>query len=135
MPEIGLGGLPATASRPTRPIRILVAHEPPACREALAAAIRLLRPGAEVTQAIPADADAAILRDRPDLVFCSRLSDAVRCRVGAWALIRPGERRRVVTCVVGERAAADDLDLAATLALVDRVASTLEANPVAVAPT
>jgi hypothetical protein len=109
-------------ARPTRP-RVLVAHEPRAYREALAAALRALRPEAEVVVVEPQDLDGEASRRRPDLVFCSRLGEPVRSRARAWALLYPGGARRVETCVAGRRAAAADLGLAAALALLDRAAA------------
>ena len=104
------------------PCRILVAHEPLAYREALAGALRVLRPDAEVAVVAPMELDKEVERRRPDLVYCSRLSQSVQARAWAWALMYPGGKRVVETSVAGERALVDDLSLDAALALVDRVA-------------
>ncbi len=102
--------------------RVLVALEPRAYREALAGALRVLRPAAEVDVVAPRRLDEEVARRRPDLVFCSRLSERVRAVAPAWVLLYPGGERAVETCVDGEQTVAADLDLVAALALVDRVA-------------
>ena len=112
---------PGPDGGPQRPL-VLVAHEPLAYREALAGALRALRPRVEVAVVAPADLDDEIERRRPDAVFSSRPSRVVQARARAWALLYPGGERVVETYVAGERALAADLSLDAALALVDRVA-------------
>ena len=123
-PSLGGPEPPAANGAPLGgpPCRILVAHEPLAYREAPAGVLRVLHPHAEVAVVAPADLDEEVERRRPDVVFCSRLSQAVRAQARAWALLYPSGERVVETCVAGERALADDLSLDAALALVDRVA-------------
>ena len=106
---------------PDRP-RVLVAHEPRAYREALAAALAALRPEAEVLAVDPGALDRAVAAAAPDLVFCGALTPAVRAAAPAWAVLYPGGTPVVETSVAGERAALPDLGLEAALALLDRAA-------------
>jgi len=100
----------------------LVANEPRVYREALAA----LRPEPSVVAIEPAEFDGMVVRTRPDLVVCSSLAPSVEAGSRAWALLYPDGAPRVETSVNGERAVVADLDLAAALALVDRVVALAE---------
>ncbi len=111
---------PTTAANERRQRhRVLVAQEPLAYRQAMAAALAELRPAVEFAVVAPQDLDAEVVRNRPDLVFCSQLGEVVWMRTSAWALLYPGGRRMVEVCIDGERACAPDLGLDDALALVD----------------
>ena len=104
-----------------RPLRVVVAHEPRAYREALAAALRELRPALDVAVVEPADLAAAVAGRPPDLLVCDGSDERAMARARAWVLLYPGGARRVETSVDGERTVAAGLCLAGLLALVDRV--------------
>ncbi len=108
-----------TANERRQRLRVLVAQEPLAYRQALAAALAALRPEAEFALVAPQDLDTEVVRDRPDLVFCSHLGEVVWMRTSAWAILYPGGRKIVEVCVDGERAWTPDLGLDDALALVD----------------
>ena len=108
------------ADRTLRP-RVLVAHEPRAYREALAAALAALRPEAEVRAVDPEALHRALAQAAPALVFCGELTAAVRA-APAWVVLYPDGAPLVETCVAGERATLADLGLEAALALLDRAA-------------
>ena len=112
---------PVTHGPPPRP-RVLVAHEPRACREALAAALAILRPDAEVLAVAPEALDRALTQAPPALVFCGEVTAAVRASAPAWVLLYPDGASVVETSVAGERATLPDLGLEAALALLDRAA-------------
>ena len=111
--------------------RVLVAHEPLAYREALAAALAALRPAAEVLAVDPAALDRAVERARPDLVFCGELTAAVRAAAPAWVLVYPGGAPRVEISVAGTCWTAPDLGLEAAVALLDRAAALVRRTPAA----
>lgn len=74
-------------------MRILLANEPTVYREAMAEALRELRPQVEVGVVEPEELDHVVGRLGPHLVVCSRV-DAVVETVFAWMLIYPdGEDR------------------------------------------
>ena len=111
---------PRPADPPPRP-RVLVAHEPRAYREALAAALAALRPEAEVLAVDPEALDRALAQSPPALVFCGELTAAVRASAPAWVVLCPDGAAVVATNVAGEPAP-PDLGLARALALLDRAA-------------
>jgi hypothetical protein len=79
-------------------IRVVVGHEPRFYREALAEALRCLRPDLEVVLTEPASLDDAMRRGGASVVVCSRLSPAVLAEALAWVLLYPqGENRAVVS--------------------------------------
>ncbi len=104
------------------PPRVVVAHEPRAYREALAAALAVLRPGAEVLAVDPEALDRAVARSAPALVFCGELTAAVRAAAAAWVVLCPEGAAVVATNLAEERDAAPDLGLARALALLDLAA-------------
>ena len=106
---------------------IVLANEPRAYREALAASVAVLRPGMEVLALDPADLDAALRAHRPRLVVCSRLTSAVEREAPAWVLLYPDGARLVVTHLHGREVAAADLDLVGLLALLDGTSPTADA--------
>ena len=99
---------------------ILLGNEPRAYREAMAAALGALRPALAVRAVEAARLDAEVARRRPRLVVCSRLTDAVRTRAGAWVLLYPDGARLVASRVAGEEALGADLGLAELVAIADR---------------
>ncbi len=102
-------------------VRILVANEPSAYRDVIAAAFRVLRPAAAVRAVAPEALDDEVLRGMPQLVICSELSEIVQTRVCAWVLLYPSGAARVVTSVAGQRATTTDIAFEEMLALVDQL--------------
>ncbi|MDP9375750.1 MAG: hypothetical protein M3Q65_25530 [Chloroflexota bacterium] len=103
-------------------VRILVANEPSAYRDVIAAAFRALRPAAEVRPVAPEVLDGEVVCRAPHLVICSALSEIVQTRAHAWVLLYPGGTAQVVTSLAGRRATTADITLEDLLALVDRLA-------------
>ncbi len=56
-------------------MRVIIANEPRAYREVLAATIERLRPNVELVNVEPSGVDELILRLRPQLVICSFLTE------------------------------------------------------------
>ena len=103
-------------------MRILVANEPRAYREALAAVVQALRPQAEVVTAEPAALDGAVAHVAPDLVVCSRLTPNVRALAPAWVLLYPDGQSGAVVSVSRQETAVAGIDLDRILAAVDQAA-------------
>jgi hypothetical protein len=103
------------------PAVVLVSVEPLAYREAIAGALRLLRPGVAVVEAARADRDAAIARLRPALVVCNGAAAAGAAAV--WLQLYPGGGDGALLVEAGRarRVAAPGLD--GLVALVDRAAA------------
>lgn len=102
-----------------RPRRILIANEPRAYRDALAAALQTLRPHVQALVIEPDDLDCFVERLAPDLVICSRVSETVRTRVGAWVMLYPDGEDQAVIVIRGQCPQLARMDLEGILALVD----------------
>jgi hypothetical protein len=109
------------------PVRIVVANEPRAYREVLAAAVQELRPQLEVLAVEPAELDGAVARLAPRLVVCSQLSEVVETRAPAWVVLYPEGEGRAVIGVGGRRTALNggSIDFARVLMLIDKAAHAL----------
>jgi hypothetical protein len=101
-------------------MRILIANEPRAYREAFAATLRALRPRTEVFIAEPEDLDAAVLWHAPHLTVCSALTEIVQTRLLAWALLYPDGTSSAVLSLAGRQTTVMGLDLGDLLDLLDR---------------
>src|SRR3954452_1899963 len=77
-------------------IRIMVANEPRAYREAIGSALWELRPQTQVTIATPEELDGEVLRLHPHVVVCSELTDAVREHAMTWIVLYPNGKPLVV---------------------------------------
>ena len=103
-------------------MRMLLANEPRAYREALAAALQALRPQVEVVAVEPAGLDGAVACLAPHLVVCSRLTPSVRALALAWVLLYPGGQPHAVVRVAGRETPVAGIDLDRILAAVDQTA-------------
>lgn len=101
-------------------MRVLIANEPRAYREAFAAALQELRPRMEIFTAEPEDLDAAVLRHAPHLTVCSALTEIVQTRLLAWAMLYPGGTSSAVLSLAGRQTTVMGLDLGDLLDLLDR---------------
>ena len=102
-------------------MRVLIANEPRAYREAFAAALQELRPQVQIFTAEPEDLDAAALRHAPHFTVCSALSEIVQTRLLAWAMLYPGGASWAVLSLAGRQTTVTGLDLGGLLDLLDRV--------------
>ena len=100
---------------------IVVANEPRAYREALAAALHELRPHLEVICIAPADLDAKVSHSSPRLVLCSRLTEAVETCCDAWILLYPNRENRAVISVAGRRTVVTNVEFSHVLSVIDEV--------------
>ena len=99
---------------------VLVAIEPGTYRDAIAAALALLRPGTSVIAVDPADLAAALVAHHPVLVFLSDPSPAVEAEVPAWVLLYPSGANRAVAAIGSAREEIDQPRLGDLVALLDR---------------
>ena len=104
-------------------LRLVVANDPRAYREAIATAIQRLRADVEVMVVDPADLADQVEQWRPHMVISSvpvaRVEDCPLC----WVALYPAGKAQVVVTVAGQQTWARDLDLAELLALVDCTAA------------
>ncbi len=79
-------------------MRVLVANAPLSYRQAMAAAITMLRPNVGILVADPEALDLEVKRSQPDVVVCSHVTPLVEARVSAWVELYPeGDRRATIS--------------------------------------
>jgi hypothetical protein len=100
-------------------MRLLIANAPRSYREAMAGAIRQLRPGAEVSTVDPTELDSSIQHFAPDMVICSEATDEVKRRVPVWVELYPGHGTLSIASVRGKRTEYDEIQLPDLLSIVD----------------
>lgn len=105
-------------------VRVLLANEPRAYRETLAAALAALRPEFEITTVRPEDLDATVADQAPDFVICSELTEMVETHAPAWVLLYPDGSRTCVMAVLGERSTMAEMELETLLTGLDRLSAT-----------
>ena len=107
----------------TSGIRVVLANEPRAYREVIAAAFRHLRPQVEVIAVEPDDLDAEVVRRHPHLVVCSLLTDAARTVPLAWVVLYPGGETRTVVGMAGQQTTRADIEFDDLVAILDQTES------------
>jgi hypothetical protein len=106
--------------RPMRAIKhVLVANELASYRESIAAVFRASLPCVEVFEAPAADLNREVLRLRPELVICSRVTSLVEARVPNWIELYPECRPFSTFCLDGERSVREQVNLSDLLSVVD----------------
>lgn len=100
---------------------ILVANELASYRQSIAAVLRTSLPCTDVFEAPSVDLNREILRLRPDLVICSRVTSLVEDRVRNWIELYPECRPFSTFCLDGERSEREQVDLSDLLSVVDGV--------------
>ena len=101
-------------------LRILLTNEPRSYREAIAGAIRAIKPNTEVFVAGPEELDAKVEHLSPQLVICSRATPTVELRSLAWVELYPDHGSISTVSIDGERSTVVGIDLADLLSTVDR---------------
>lgn len=102
---------------------VLVANELTSYRESIAAAMRVSLPDVEVFEATSADLNREVLRLRPELVICSRVTSLVEDRVPNWIELHPECGPFSTFCLDGERSLREQVDLSDLISVVDRNAT------------
>ena len=100
--------------------RLLMANEPRAYREGIAAVIGQLRSGVEVRTVEPDAMDGSILRFHPDMVVCSRATEALKGLVRVWVELYPEHAEHSVASIGGRRTEYAEIQLPDLLSIVDR---------------
>ena len=118
----------ASARRQHGRPRVLMANEPRAYREGIAAVIGQLRPEVEITTVEPNALDASISRFSPDLVICSKATDALKGRVRVWVELYPENAAWSVASIGGRRMEYEEIQLPDLLSIVDKAEELAGAN-------
>ncbi len=111
-----------------RDVRVLIANEPKAYREAFAGALRIIRPNAQIVEVRAEHLDREVKRFKPDVVLCSDVSRAVESTAQSWILLYPENERVVMVRAAGELSTARDVELEDIVSLVDKTAGLID-NP------
>jgi hypothetical protein len=99
--------------------RVVVANEPRAYREVLAAALRQLMPGVCIVEVEPDQLTSAIGALEPRVVICSRLKAVVDHLPIAWMVLYPEGTGIAIGSAAGERTIHRRIDLPDLVAFVD----------------
>ena len=102
---------------------VLVANELASYRESIAAALRVSLPDVEVFEATSGDLNREVLRLRPEVVICSRVTSLVKDRVPNWVELYPECSPLSTFCLDGERSVREQVDLSDLISAVDRDAT------------
>ena len=97
-----------------------MANEPRAYREGIAAVIGQLRPQVESRTVEPDAMDGSILHFSPDMVVCSKATDALRGRVLVWVELYPEHAAHSVASIGGRTMEYAEIQLPDLLSMVDR---------------
>ena len=109
----------AARRRGGRP-RVLMANEPRAYREGIAAVISQLRPEVEIQMIEPDALDISIERFSPDMVICSKATDALKGGVRVWVELYPENAAYSVASIGGRRMEYTEIQLPDLLSIVDK---------------
>ena len=101
-------------------MRILLANEPRAYREVMAAVFQQLLPQHQVLTVAPDDLDAEVVRLDPQLVLCSSLTPAVQAHPLVWVMLYPGGETRAEISIGGEHTTVGDLEFNSLLSIIDQ---------------
>ena len=108
--------------------RILMANEPRAYREGIAAVISQLRPAVEVETVEPEALDDSIKRYAPDMVICSKATETLKGRVRVWVELYPENGAISVANIGGRRMEYTEIQLPDLLSIVDKAEELAKAN-------
>ncbi len=100
--------------------RIVLANEPRAYRDVMAAAFRSLRPEMEIVTVEPADLGAYLAQSEPAVVVYSQQGDGLPPRVFAWVLLYPDGENRATVSVAREETSYADMEFDQLLGVLDR---------------
>jgi hypothetical protein len=97
-----------------------MANEPRAYREGIAAVFSQLRPEVEIETVEPDALDASIERFSPDMVICSKATDALKRGVRVWVELYPENAALSVASIDGRRKEYAEIQLPDLLSIVDK---------------
>lgn len=101
--------------------RVIVAHELTCYREAIAGALRDMRPGVEVFEAEASRLDREVRWLLPDVVVTSKVTRLVEDRIPVWIELHPDCEPLSIVGVRGERSTLEDVQLSDLVRLIDYV--------------
>ncbi len=100
-------------------IRVIVANEPRAYREVIAAAVAGVRPDVEIITVLPEELEAAVARYAPDLVVCSTECAVAIGSPRTCVSLYPGGESLSVISRGGQRTEVADIQFDTLVSLID----------------
>lgn len=100
---------------------VLVANEFASYRQSVAAVLRDAIPNLAVFEVESKNLNREVLRLRPDLVICSRVTPLVRERAPNWVELYPERATSSTFFVAGEHCAKESVELADLVRAIDLV--------------
>lgn len=110
-------------------MRILVANDLRSYREAIATALREMRPQFDVWEVDSEWLNREAARLRPDLVIGTNVSSVTRSRVFSWIELYPDCEPRSVLCIGDELRQIEDIQLSDLISIADQVERILRSTP------
>ncbi len=101
-------------------LRIAVANDPRAYREAIATVFQALRPQVVVVNVEPEDLDREVADHAPQVVICGRLTDAVQAHSLSWVVLYPDGQAWSFINIAGQQATVTGIEVDDLLAVIDR---------------
>lgn len=101
-------------------VRVVIANEPRAYREAAVEVLAQLRTDVEFVLVEPQKLEETISRLLPDMVVCDEATPAVRASVPIWLELYPDGSDRSIVSVRGECSVIENIQLSDILLLVDQ---------------
>ena len=108
--------------------RVLMANEPRAYREGIAAVISQLRPAVEIEIVEPNALDDSIKRCVPDMVICSKATETLKVRVRVWVELYPENGPISVANIGGRCMEYTEIQLPDLLSIVDKAGELAKPN-------
>lgn len=102
-------------------LHAVVANEPRSYREAIYGTLKQLRPGFTITLVGPEDLDREVLRSRPNLVVCSRVTPVVEQSSCSLIELYPDDFSCMIITVAGERTVFADPKFETLLSAIDEI--------------
>ena len=101
-------------------MRVLMANEPRSYREAIALALEMSRPNAEVVTAEPEALETEVKRVVPRLVICSSVTALVEAEVPVWVELYPEHGPVSNICFGGRRSTVTGIEMEDLIRIFDR---------------
>lgn len=100
--------------------RVLLANEPRSYRQAIAGALRALRPDVEFEEIEPERLDGEVGCRAPQLVICSHATPAVQVAAPSWVELYTDQGSLSSVSIRRERSTVEGMEIADLLLIVDR---------------
>lgn len=109
--------------------RVLISNGLESYRQALAEALRELRPAVEVFEAEPGDLDRKLFRVKPLLVICGYATSVVKQSAPNWVELYVNSGSFSIVSLEGRLSVVEGMDFPRLLEILDQVVDQVEKQP------